>query len=82
MKIQGFRFWEQLNLVLTDYLLKNPLGTSSKVKFDINYQNPEDGKSYNFQLTNKNPLLIGVGVGAKLGVLSLHTQLILLAPSP
>ena len=49
-------------------------------KLDINYQNPEDGKSYNFQLTNKNPLLIGVGAGAKSGVLSLHTQINCISP--
>ena len=49
-------------------------------KMSINYQHSEDSKNYSYQLSNKNPLLVGVGGGMKLGILRLHAQVNFISP--
>ncbi|MES2797242.1 MAG: DUF6588 family protein [Bacteroidota bacterium] len=49
-------------------------------KQNISYYNSSDEKDYSVQLTNKNPLLIGLGAGLKVSVLRIHTQINLISP--
>ena len=47
---------------------------------NIRYNNSVDASPINIDLTNKNPLLLGVGAGAKLWIFRLHLQASFISP--
>lgn len=47
---------------------------------NIHYDNPDDGSKVNIDITNKNPLLLGVGMGVKLWVLRINLNASFITP--
>ena len=49
-------------------------------KTNIVYKNSEDNVDFNVNLKNSNPIIFGIGGGAKIGILKIHAQANFLSP--
>ncbi len=49
-------------------------------KMNLNYQNPEENLDFSVSLTNKNPLLFGIGAGIKIAIFKIHAQANFISP--